>query len=61
MGNPKHKHSKARSRMRHATWKLMRPTLAPCPRCHEPKPAHRACPNCGYYKEHKVLAAGDEG
>lgn len=61
MGNPKHKHSKARSRKRHANWTLARPAIAPCPRCHEPKLPHRACPNCGYYRDRKVLAVGDEG
>ena len=31
-----------------------------CPHCHEPKPPHRACPHCGYYRGRQVRAV-DEG
>ena len=59
MGNPKKKFSKSRRNKRAANWKLIRPNLQPCPRCHEPKLPHRVCPNCGYYKDHEVIAAED--
>ena len=31
-----------------------------CPQCHEPKPPHRVCPNCGYYRGRQVRAVDEE-
>jgi large subunit ribosomal protein L32 len=31
------------------------PQLEECPHCHQPKRAHRACANCGYYGGRPVL------
>ena len=59
MGNPKKKFSKSRRNKRAANWKLIRPNLQACPRCHEPKLPHHVCPNCGYYKDREVIAAED--
>ena len=50
MAVPKRRTSKQRTRTRRAQWKATAPTLSECPQCHEPKLAHRACRNCGYYK-----------
>ncbi|NLP17487.1 MAG: 50S ribosomal protein L32, partial [Firmicutes bacterium] len=30
-----------------------------CPRCHEPRLSHRVCPNCGFYKNYRVVAKKD--
>jgi large subunit ribosomal protein L32 len=55
MPNPKHKHSKARSRSQAAHFKVTAPNLSPCPRCHRLRPSHRVCPNCGHYREREVV------
>ena len=55
MGVPKRRTSKARKNQRRAMIKLTSPTITSCPRCHEPKEAHRVCPACGYYKDQDVL------
>lgn len=55
MAVPKRRTSKSKRNMRRAQNKLTVPQLVPCPQCHELKPTHRACLNCGYYKDSKVL------
>lgn len=55
MGTPKKKWSKSRRDKRAAQWRLTAPALAACPRCHEPRLPHRACPNCGYYRDRQVV------
>ena len=30
-------------------------SLAPCPKCKEPKPLHIACPTCGTYNGRQVI------
>jgi len=55
MGVPKRKTSKSKQRKRKATQKISSPTLAECPQCHNLKPPHNICPNCGYYKKRKVI------
>jgi large subunit ribosomal protein L32 len=30
-----------------------------CPNCREPKPSHRACPHCGYYRGRQVRAVDE--
>lgn len=52
---PKRKRSQARRGAHHSQWKLSTPRLVPCPRCKEPRPAHRVCPNCGTYRGREVL------
>jgi large subunit ribosomal protein L32 len=49
MGVPKRKVSHARQGDRRAHLALGLPTLESCPHCHQPKRAHRVCPNCGWY------------
>ena len=34
--------------------------LSECPHCHEPKPPHRVCPNCGYYRGRQARAVEEE-
>ena len=54
MANPKRRHSKSRRDKRRANWKLTAPQLVECPQCHTLGP-HRACPECGYYKNREVI------
>ncbi|MBM3288369.1 MAG: 50S ribosomal protein L32 [Candidatus Eisenbacteria bacterium] len=55
MGLPKRRISKARKRKRRTHQKLavVRPTL--CSHCGQPKPPHRICPHCGYYRGRRVV------
>jgi large subunit ribosomal protein L32 len=55
MALPKRKHSKSRRDKRRTHWKLIAPNLTECPRCHQPKLSHRACPSCGFYKDTQVI------
>ncbi|MBI5776663.1 MAG: 50S ribosomal protein L32 [Nitrospirae bacterium] len=59
MPNPKHRHSKSRRDMRRAQWRRKKsagPNLSACPQCHELKPPHQVCLNCGTYKGTAVIA-----
>jgi len=60
MAVPKSRTSKARKHSRFANWKISTPAIVECPRCHEPKLAHRACKKCGYYDGKDVLALEKE-
>jgi len=55
MANPKNRNSRTRRKMRRTHWKLQLKTLSRCSQCHEPKLAHRVCPNCGYYDGRQVV------
>ena len=55
MALPKGKVSKARGRSRRANWKLDKPAVMECPRCHEVKLPHRVCKSCGYYNGRQVV------
>jgi len=55
MAVPKQRTSKTRRDKRRANWKLTAPNLVSCPRCHEPKAPHRACPECGHYDGRQVV------
>jgi len=53
MAQPKYKtrRSKTRSRKAHNFYQQLEVIeLSHCPRCHALKPAHFACPACGFYK-----------
>ncbi|HEY5753808.1 MAG TPA: 50S ribosomal protein L32 [Chthoniobacterales bacterium] len=58
MGVPKRKTSKMRLRTRRAANRWHAPSLATCDQCGSRKPAHIACPACGYYKGRQVLTIG---
>jgi len=47
---PKKKISRGRQGKRRKNINLKVAKLALCPNCHQPKKPHRACPNCGTYK-----------
>ena len=55
MGVPKRRVSHARQGDRRAHLALDLPALEACPHCRQPKRAHRACPNCGWYAGRQVL------
>lgn len=56
MALPKYRISKSRGRKRRAHYlRIELPNLSKCPKCGAPKLPHRVCPNCGYYKDKKVI------
>jgi large subunit ribosomal protein L32 len=61
MGVPKKRTSRQkRDQRRGSNWKATAPNVTACPKCGEPRLAHRACPNCGEYKGTKVVAAKED-
>jgi len=54
MPNPKRRHSKARTAKRRTHDALKPASLGTCPHCHEAKPAHQICPQCGHYRGRQV-------
>jgi large subunit ribosomal protein L32 len=56
MANPKKRHSKSRTRMRRANWRLTSPQLVRCSNCGEFKAPHRVCGECGTYNGRQVIA-----
>jgi large subunit ribosomal protein L32 len=59
MAVPMRKVSKRRSRQRAAHHSIRPRNVQPCPRCMHVRPAHRVCPNCGYYADRDVLRKED--
>lgn len=55
MAVPKRRTSKSKRDMRRSQYKLNAPRLSPCPQCHELKPSHKACLNCGHYKDREAV------
>jgi len=61
MAVQKRRQSKSRSAIRRAqVMKQPAPHFMPCPRCSEPRLAHRVCPSCGYYKDRMVVKIKEE-
>ncbi|MDF1579588.1 MAG: 50S ribosomal protein L32 [Desulfuromonadales bacterium] len=56
MAVPKKKTSKSKRDMRRSHDSLIAPGISTCPECKEPKPAHRVCPSCGFYKGKEVVS-----
>lgn len=56
MAHPKRKHTQTRRNKRRTHDKLTEPNLSPCPQCRQPKPPHRVCLHCGYYKGVEVIS-----
>ena len=54
MANPKRRHSKSRTAKRRTHHSLDPVMLGECPQCHERKPPHQVCPQCGYYRGRQV-------
>ena len=55
MAVPKRKTSKSKRDKRRTHQKLSAPNLSTCPQCGEATLPHRACPECGYYKDRNVI------
>lgn len=55
MPNPKRRHSKGRRDRRRAHDALSQPATSNCPNCGEVKLPHRACKQCGHYKDREVI------
>ena len=60
MPNPKRRHSKSRTAKRRTHDALKPVSTSECPQCHELKPPHIVCPNCGYYSGRQVRAVPEE-
>jgi len=60
MPNPKNRHSKARRGKRRAHDFLTAPSLSNCSHCGAQVMPHRACPNCGYYRDRQVMKVEEE-
>jgi large subunit ribosomal protein L32 len=60
MAVPKRKTSKSRKNKRRSHEKLAPPGLTRCSHCHQLKPPHSVCPNCGYYGGREVTKGEEE-
>jgi len=61
MAVPKQRKSKSKTRMRRShNDKVTLMKLVSCPHCGEFMRPHRACPNCGYYKDREIIAQEEE-
>lgn len=52
---PKRKISKARRDRRRSHLALPKVALVSCPQCHNLRPGHQVCPNCGSYKGKQII------
>ncbi|MGH7474653.1 MAG: 50S ribosomal protein L32 [Longimicrobiales bacterium] len=55
MAVPKKRISKQRKRKRRGNHKAAAAHTMACPKCGEPKLAHRVCPVCGTYRNEQVV------
>ena len=55
MPHPKKKTTRGTGGQRRSHDHLTTVNTSSCPKCNEPKLAHKACPSCGFYKENKVI------
>lgn len=60
MPNPKRKHSKSRTGKRRAHDHLTPVAVGNCPHCGEPRPPHRVCPKCGFYRGRIAIEMKEE-
>ncbi|HXI91325.1 MAG TPA: 50S ribosomal protein L32 [Blastocatellia bacterium] len=60
MPNPKRKHSKSRTGKRRAHDHLTPAAVGHCPHCGEPRPPHRVCPKCGFYRGRIAIEMKEE-
>jgi large subunit ribosomal protein L32 len=60
MAHPKRKHTKTRRNKRRSHDRLTTPNLSNCPQCQQPKPPHRVCLHCGYYKGREIIEIPEE-
>ena len=55
MAQPKKKTSKARTDSRRSQINLDVPKIIHCEKCHQAKPRHQVCINCGNYSNQEVI------
>jgi len=56
MAVPKRRVSKTRrDKRRSSVWKLTVPAFATCSHCGQLMVPHRACGNCGYYRDREII------
>ena len=60
MPNPKGKHSKSRTGKRRSHDHLTAPAVGNCHNCGEPRPPHRVCPKCGFYRGRVAIEMKEE-
>lgn len=60
MAHPKRRHSPSRRGKRRAHDRLKIPAFGYCQNCGTPKIPHRACPECGFYKDRQVIEGKEE-
>ena len=60
MPNPKRRHSKSRTSKRRTHDALKPVATSACPQCHEAKPPHVVCRNCGYYRGRQVCPVQED-
>jgi len=59
---PKKKKSRSKRDSRRAHHdKVALKSLSSCSRCNEPRLPHRACPNCGFYRDRIAVAPSPSG
>jgi len=60
MAVPFRRTSKTKKRMRRTHLKKTVGAITKCPKCGEALRPHRACTNCGYYKDEEVIKVNKE-
>lgn len=55
MANPKYKMSRASTRARRNSIKLLKPNISTCPNCKADTLPHRVCASCGFYKGRDIF------
>ncbi|MFQ5355830.1 MAG: 50S ribosomal protein L32 [Mariprofundaceae bacterium] len=60
MAVPKRKTSTSRRNSRRSHDALTNPSMSQCSNCGETRRPHHACPHCGYYKGHEVMAKTED-
>jgi large subunit ribosomal protein L32 len=59
MAQPKRRHSPTRRDKRRTNDTLKGVNVIKCPNCAKPAVAHRACPECGFYKGRQVIMTSE--
>ena len=60
MAVPKRKKSKSKVRARRSSKPATLIASKECPKCGTPQQSHRACPDCGYYRDRQVVTRESE-
>ncbi len=60
MAVPKQRKSRSRRDQRRSHDALSAPAVSRCSECGAPKPPHRICPSCGFYRGREVVQGDEE-